>query len=196
MGTRMNRFNSTVTAFLLGLTLSLPAYAQQTTLDELFQELLEADEATHERIANRIASRWEKSGSATIDLLLRRGEEALEAADFVQASEHYTAAIDHDPMFVAAYAGRAQAYFNLELVGPALDDLRQVIVLEPRHFNAMFGVGIILEGLERPEEAKEVYEAILEIYPLEQDTLDALARVDLQLEGQALKPDLHPGERT
>ncbi|SEV99301.1 Tetratricopeptide repeat-containing protein [Cognatiyoonia koreensis] len=186
MGKHPIRFNSVVTAFLLGVTFSSSAFAQETSLDDLYQELLTADETNHERIADRILDRLDKSGSATIDLLLRRGEEALEQGDFVAAAEHYTATIDHAPEFSAAYSGRAQAYFNLEMIGPALDDLRAALVLEPRHFNAMFGVGIIMEGLERPEDAREVYRAILEIYPLEPDTLEALERVNLQLEGQAL----------
>lgn len=180
------RFNSVLSAFVLTLGLLGPAQAQQATLDDLFQELLEADEGSHERVANRISSRWEKSGSATIDLLLRRGTEAMDEGEFVEAVEHFTATIDHDPTFAAGYSGRAQAFFNLDQIGLALDDLRQVLVLEPRHFDAMFGVGIILEGLERPEDARDVYQAVLEIYPLEPDTLVALERVNLQLEGQAL----------
>lgn len=186
MGTHAIRFNSVLAAILLTLGLFGPAQAQQATLDDLFADLAEADEATHERIANRISSRWEKSGSATIDLLLRRGTDAMDDGDYVQAVEHFTATIDHDPAFAAGYSGRAQAFFNLDMIGPALDDLRQVLVLEPRHFDAMFGVGIILEGLERPEDAREVYREVLEIYPLEPDTLTALERVNLQLEGQAL----------
>lgn len=186
MGMQLIRFNSVLTAFVLTLGLLGPAQAQQASLDELYQELLEADEATHERIANRISAELEKSGSATIDLLMRRGEEAMEEGEFNEAVEHFTATVDHAPDFAAGYSGRAQAFFNLDMIGPALDDLRQVLVLEPRHFDAMFGVGIILEGLERPEDAREVYRAVLEIYPLDTDTLDALARVNLQLEGQAL----------
>jgi len=180
------RFNSVLSAILLTLGLFTPAMAQEGPLDDLYQDLLEADEATHERIADRIASAWEKSGSATIDLLLRRGEEALEEGEFVEAIEHFTAAVDHDPAFAGAYSGRSQAFFNLDMIGQALDDLRKVLVLEPRHFEAMFGIGIILEGLERPDEAREVYQAILEIYPLDSDTNDALERVNLQLEGQAI----------
>lgn len=183
---RAPRFNSVLPAILLTLGLFTPLAAQEADLDVLYQELLDADDATHARIADRISAAWDKSGSATIDLLLRRGEDALEAADFVQAVEHFTAAVDHDPAFAGAYAGRAQAFFNLDMIGQALDDLREVLVLEPRHFEAMFGVGIILEGLERPTEAREVYQAILDIYPLDPDTKEALERVNLQLEGQAI----------
>jgi tetratricopeptide (TPR) repeat protein len=186
MVTRAPTFNSVLPAILLTLGLLSPAAAQDAPLDELYQELLEADEATHARIADRISAAWEKSGSATIDLLLRRGADALEAGDFVQAVEHFTAAADHDPGFAGAYAGRAEAFFNLDMIGQALDDLREVLVLEPRHFDAMFGVGIIMEGLERPEDAREVYQSILEIYPLDPDTTEALERLNLQLEGQAI----------
>ncbi|WP_339929791.1 tetratricopeptide repeat protein [Yoonia sp. 208BN28-4] len=155
-------------------------------LDDLFQELLEADEQTHSRIADRISGQWERSGSAAIDLLYRRGTDALEENEPGIAAEHLTAALDHDPTFAEGYHARASAYYALGMVGPALDDLRQTLVLEPRHFDAMFGFGVLLEELERYEDAAEVYRRIQEIYPLDPEAAAGLERISLQLEGQSL----------
>lgn len=186
MGILTHHFKCIVTALVLTFTSIAPLAAQETGIDTLYQELLDADETTHARIAERISSAWEKSGSAAIDLLFRRGTDALEADEAGIAAEHLTAVIDHDPNFAEAYHARASAYHALGLIGPAIDDLREVLVLEPRHFDALFGVGIMLEELERPQEAQEVYHAILKIYPLSPDALEGLERLSLQLEGQAL----------
>ena len=121
-----------------------------------------------------------------MDLLYRRGEEALEDDDPRAAVEHFTALVDHAPDFAEGYHARASAYFAMDLVGPALDDLRQVLVMEPQHFQAMFGFGAILESLDRPQDALEVYEAVLKIYPLFPQAVEGVARLKLQLEGQAL----------
>ena len=186
MATLTSRIKCTVAAFAVAFSVTGPVAAQQTDLDGLFQELFEADEMTHERVADRILRRFEQTGSPAMDLLLRRGSEAAEEGDYDIAIEHLTALIDHAPDFAEGYHSRASAYFSIGLVGPALDDLRQTLVLNPRHFEAMFGVGIMLEELGRDDEAIAAYQAIQEIYPLEPNAAAALERLDLKLQGQAI----------
>lgn len=175
-----------VTAFLVGVWISLPVQGVAADLDELFLELSSAAEGEHDAIARDIKRSWENSGSAAMDLLLRRAEEAMVAGTPEVAVDHFTALIDHAPNFAEGYHGRASAYYALDLIGPALDDLRQVLVLEPRQFDAMFGLGVIMEGLSQPENAMAVYQMILDIYPLEEKALEAVARLALQLDGQAI----------
>jgi len=91
----------------------------------------------------QIAAIWENSGSPARDLLLQRGKDALEDGDAEAALDHFSALIDHAPDFAAGYNGRATAYFLLGLYGPSLNDLRQTLVLEPRHFGAMRGLAVI-----------------------------------------------------
>ena len=186
MGTLIIGFKRTVAAFVVGVGLSGPIGAQQTSLDGLFQELLVADPESHAAVADQITDHWLRSGSPAMDLLYRRGEQALEEGAPEIAVEHFTALVDHAPDFAEGYHARASAYFALELIGPALDDLRQVLRMEPRHFEALFGFGAILERMERPEAALEVYEAVLEIYPLDPEATNGIERLKLQLEGQSL----------
>ena len=179
-------FKHTVTALLAGVWFSLPLQAHADDLDDLFAQLAVAGEGEHSQIAREILRSWEKSGSASMDLLLRRASDAMEDGLPEVAVDHFTALIDHAPDFAEGYHGRASAYYALDLIGPALDDLRQVLVLEPRQFDAMFGLGVIMEGLEQPQNALDVYQMILEIYPFEEKALEAVARLTLQLEGQAI----------
>lgn len=186
MAKQSSRFKYIVTAFLLSVVPGLPVAAQETSLDTLYQELFDATPETHSRIADQINARWERSGSPALDLLLRRGAEAMEENAPEIAVEHFTALVDHAPDFAEGYHGRASAYFALGLVGPAIDDLRQVLVLEPRHFEAMFGLGIMMEELGRPADALEVYRLIQEIYPLDPDAAQRIEMLALEEEGQAL----------
>ena len=181
-----HRFKCIVTALCLAVGFSLPSYAQQTTLDELFQELAEADESTYARIEGQIVAQWEKSGSAAMDLLLRRGKEALDEGQPDVAVEHFTALVDHAPDFAEGYYGRASSYYLLGLTGPALDDIRRVLSLNPRHFEAMRGLAIIMEELERPEDALELYEMVLAMNPSSTEVQGSVDRLKLQLEGQSL----------
>lgn len=186
MAVLISRIKCIVTAFVLAMAMPAGLAAQDADLDALFAELRAADDDTHTRVADRILRRFEQSGSASMDLLLRRGSEAAEEGDFAVAVEHFTALVDHAPDFAEGYHSRASAYFGLGLIGPALDDLRQTLVLNPRHFEAMFGVGIVLEELGRDEDAIAAYRAIQELYPLDPDAATALERLQLKTEGQAI----------
>lgn len=184
MGTQTDSFKCIVTALVLTVGYSLPAVG--ATLDELFDDLAAAEDGSGARIERQIIGIWEKSGSSSFDLLLRRGKDALDAGAPDVALDHFSALVDHAPDFAAGYNGRATAYFLLGMTGPALDDLRQTLVLNPRHFGAMRGVGVILEDLGRPKDALDVYRAIWALNPGSIDIQEAADRLELELEGQAL----------
>jgi tetratricopeptide (TPR) repeat protein len=160
--------------------------AQETTLDQLYQELAEADAEDAARIEQQIIVEWGKSGSAAMDLLMRRGRDALDDGAPEVAVEHFSALVDHAPEFAEGYYGRASSYYLLGLTGPALDDIQQALVLNPRHFAAMQGLALIMEELDRPRDALELYDMILAINPQSTVVNEAKARLQLQLEGQAL----------
>jgi tetratricopeptide (TPR) repeat protein len=184
-------FKHIVAAFVLTVGVSIPlgAFSQEidaevSRLDELYGQLLAADDSSAAQIDAQIYTEWSKSGSAAMDLLLQRGLGALETGELEAAVEHYTALVDHAPGFAEAYNGRATAYFQLGLLGPSLDDLREVLVLEPRHFGAMTGLAVIFEQINRPEEALAAYQEVLKLYPLEPNVLDAIQRLETQVEGR------------
>lgn len=166
---------------------SIPVWAQDSSrLDNLFADLQAAPADQGAAIEDAISQEWAKSGSAAIDLLFQRGNAAMDAGDYLAAIEHFTAAIDHAPDFAAAYNGRAAAYYLTNRIGPAIDDLRQALVLEPRHFVALRGFGAILEELGREEDALEVYKQALALHPTAPDLIDAARRLELKLAGQSI----------
>lgn len=190
MGINKHLLNYIATAFCAGIWISTPLAAQTEAetgrLDLLFEQLQNAEPAQVGRIEGQIMSEWSKSGSAAMDLLLRRAEDAFEDGAPDIAVEHYTALIDHAPDFAEGYNGRAAAYYQLGLYGPAIDDLRQTLVLEPRHFGAMTGVAVLLEELDRPEDALEVWRKIEEITPADADVAMAIERLLTLQAGQTL----------
>lgn len=186
MVTLTHPFKCIVTALFVAVGFSLPVAAQETRLDELYQQLLEADEQSYARIEGQIMTEWERSGSPAMDLLLRRGKEALEDGQPDVAVEHFSALVDHAPEFAEGYFGRASSYYLLGLIGPALEDIRRTLALNPQHFEAMRGLANIMQELERPEDALELYELILTINPQSEEALLAVEFLNIQLEGLAL----------
>lgn len=177
-------FKSIVAAFLAAVWISAPALADQARLDDLFAQLAAAESAdAGARIVREIRGEWGRSGSAAVDLLMSRGTDAMEAGDWQAAVEHLTAAIDHAPDVAQAWHLRATAYYMLGQAGPALSDLGQALVLEPRHFGAMQGVAVMLEEFGKPAEALEVFRAVLAIHPSDPDIRGAVARLERALDG-------------
>lgn len=121
--------------------------ARQMELDELLAELRNPELPTWESVEQKIIRLWSESGSDTVDYLLSRGEEALRAEDYPKAVEHFTAVIDHAPDFAEGWNSRATAFFLMEEFGLALEDVHRALALNPDHFGALSGAGIIYEQM-------------------------------------------------
>ncbi|MEL6689594.1 MAG: tetratricopeptide repeat protein [Pseudomonadota bacterium] len=186
----MRRFTSSirraVAAFLLtvGISIPLPAFADD--LQALFDRLQSVDAADYQPIEEKIWREWSKSGSPAMDLLLKRGEDAMESDDWEKAIEHLTALTDHAPGFAQGFHARATAYYNVGKYGPALEDLRSALALEPRHFGAMSGLATIFEELGLEEEALEVYYEVRAIHPHRENLSTAIERLEKKTAGRAI----------
>ncbi|WP_210527899.1 tetratricopeptide repeat protein [Rubellimicrobium arenae] len=190
MGSRPFLIKSTVTALLAAVWFSAPLAAQTSGGEreaDLLRQLSEAEtpDAAH-LIEGELKGLWSRSGSAAIDLLFQRGQDALAAGQPDIAIEHFTAAIDHDPDFAAAYVGRASAYYLTSHAGPAIDDLRQALVLNPSDWEALQGFATILEEVDRPADALEVWRRVHDLNPQNPEAAAAVTRLQTQLEGEAL----------
>lgn len=138
------------------------------------------------RLAADIQLEWEKSGSASADLLLSRGRKAMETGQFQSAIEHFTALTDHAPEFAEGWVSRASAFAHAEMFGPALADLEVALDLNPQHFEAIIGLGALLELINRPADAYEAYELVRPIHPHHPAVTEALERLEPAVLGRKL----------
>lgn len=171
---------------LLFLTCTLALAEDTAKLDDLFARLQKAGAEEAGRIESEIWIEWSKSGSPAMDLLLQRGRDAMSLGDNQAAIDHFTAIIDHSPDFAEAWNARATAYFNAGEFGPSVADIGHVLTLNPRHFGALSGLGMILEDTGNIAGALEVYKAALKIHPNLEGVKDAKERLETEAEGQEL----------
>jgi Flp pilus assembly protein TadD len=173
------RFGSLSAAFVAALFLCVaPLAAASVDMDGLYAELADPDNPAWERAQADILREWSKSGSATMDLLLKRGKDAMEAGDLPAAIEHLTALTDHAPDFAEGWNARATAYFMAGEFGPSLADIRKTLALNPHHFGALTGLGTILEQSGQPEEAMRAFRAALALNPHQENVTQALERLE------------------
>lgn len=186
MGRFATHLRALLTAFAAALLLAGPVAAASDLLDNLYAELADPDNPEWQRAQADILREWSKSGSPSMDLLLKRGREAMEAGDLVAAIEHFTALTDHAPDFAEGWNARATAYYLAGQFGPAVADIRRTLALNAYHFGALDGLGMILEELGRDETAMEVYRASLAIHPHQDTIKQALERLEQKTSGTAL----------
>jgi tetratricopeptide (TPR) repeat protein len=160
-------------------TPATPAPAEQAAkLDELFAELKEPGRDDWEKVEEEITRIWSQSGSPAMDLLLGRGNEALEAEDYLTAVEHFSALIDHAPGFAEGWNGRATAYYLLGEYGLAINDVEHVLALNPRHFSALAGLAFMLESMDEPEMALRALQAAQALNPNRPNINEAVTRLE------------------
>ena len=163
-----------------------PPAAQQDPMADLYARLADPDNEDWALAESDILREWSKSGSPAMDLLLKRGKDAIGAGDLPAAIEHLTALTDHAPDFAEGWNARATAYFTVGELGPSVNDIARTLTLNPRHFGALSGLGMIFEQLEQPEKALEAYRAALAIHPHMQGVSEAVKRIEAETAGQDL----------
>ncbi|MEL6450783.1 MAG: tetratricopeptide repeat protein [Pseudomonadota bacterium] len=194
MGTHIRKLYPVVTALFLTVGNSLPGLAQsvvardaaQAQLVELLGDLRSAEPAEATRLTREIERIWAQSGSTSLDMLLRRGREAMEEEDVDIAIEHLTAVTDHAPDFAEGWHARATAYYMKGLYGPALDDLQKALILNPKNYNAIFGLGIMLQEFGDDARAEQAFRQVLDLHPNHENAQKALEQLQAQGIGRTL----------
>lgn len=186
---------------LAGWLLAVPALAQETpapealtpqaiealTLDELFEELPEnADAPAGRAIEREILERFHESGSETADLLLGWAAVAMEQEDYPLALDILDQVVLVKPDFAEGWNKRATVYYLLEDYAASLNDIRRVLALEPRHFGALAGLGMILERTGHEESAIDVFGRALEINPRMNEVRETLEKLEAATAGNSI----------
>lgn len=189
MGIAINNLKRTVAALFVTVMFSTGPLAQQADSRDEAALLKQLAQSTPEQaigIDRQLKALWSQSGSASADLLLERGREALDDGDTVAAIEHLTALTDHAPGFAEGWHLRASAFFGMDRFGMAAADLEHALTLNPYNYEAIFGLGLIFEIVEQPDKALKAYQRALAIHPHHEEVTNAVNRLKPQVEGSAL----------
>ena len=155
--------------FALGLIAeTVMADHNDPRLGELFQQLHDVDSVEDSMpIENLIWSIWAQSDSDTVDLLMEKGLGAIQNRDFDAALTIFNSIVEIKPDFAEGWNKRATLYY-LVLMGrheESLKDIDRVILIEPRHFGALSGAGLVNMALKRPEDALKAFKRALDANP-------------------------------
>lgn len=160
---------------------------KRTQLEGLFAALKAApDDRSAKLIANRLDQIFNTTDSASIDLLLARAGLAIGAKDYDLALRLLDQALEIDPDDIGARAKRASVYYMRDDYGAALADIREVLAREPRHFNAMFGLALILRDLGEDKLALDAARKALAVNPRLEPAQDMVTQLKVSVEGREI----------
>ena len=156
-------------------------------LDKLFDELRVSPDATHSaRFEAEILKRLHSSGSATTDLLLSWAMEAMDKNRYVSALDVLDQVILLDPDFAEGWNKRATVHFLMKDYGKSIADIHHTLALEPRHFGALSGLGMILRDIGEDHRAAEAFRRALSVHPQLKNAREALDSLEAKAEGEAI----------
>jgi tetratricopeptide (TPR) repeat protein len=172
------------TAAVLLSFVPLPSAAQpgdvepDSEIEQLLDQLSEPDREDWERVQGEIERVWSRSGSDSMDLLLERGREALSAEDYDTALQYFSALTDHAPEFAEGWNARATTFYLMEEFSLSIADIERVLALNPRHFGALQGLGIMFEQMGEPDLSLRAFRAAQKLNPNQPDVTEAIERLE------------------
>ena len=151
--------------YLFSLT-SAFANDRDIRLNQLFNELKVNKAKVAAIVEQEIWSLW--STHPTDEKLTARLEEGsmfIRNQQPKRAREIFTEVIKLDENWAEAWNKRATVLYILGEFQKSQDDIDKVLELEPRHFGALAGQGLVNIELQNYEKAIESYKKAKEIYP-------------------------------
>ena len=136
------------------------------TMDTLFAELKKATSlAEAQRIERIIWAKWHWHKIPRLSQELRLGGMYLQENNFKKALYIFNKIIKEAPAFSEAYNKRATTYFLMKKYDKSLMDIKATLTLEPRHFGALSGMGLIFMNRGDFQRALVAFTTVLKIYP-------------------------------
>jgi len=160
--------------FLICCFFSNSAVADQfdTRLIGLFDKLYVAESNKEiNNLTQDIWKIWDETNDPQIEADYYRGLEAMRTGDYVMSIAFFTRVIEKNPDFAEVWNKRATVYYILGQFDKSMIDINKTLLLEPRHFGAMDGMGLIFIQLQQYYRAIKIYDLMLEIFPHSADTL-------------------------
>lgn len=166
-----------------------PAVAQtrEQRLDQLFSDLKHArSPKSAELVAGRIWNEWNRSGSASVDLMMQWSQKAIEEKKFDVALDFLDQVVTLQPRYAEGWNRRATAHFLMKNYAKSMADIEQTLELEPRHFGALSGIAQIMTETGRKQAALDAWQRVLDLYPMLRNAQDHVSKLAEELAGEAI----------
>ena len=180
-----NHLNMRVISKILIVSISLLfaskiALADQNDprLNNLFKKLNETENQDEIRdLISDIWNIWYEVDDPKVIEYFEKGIQAMNLRNYPLAIRFFNNLIEEDPNFAEGWNKRATVHFMMGNFDQSMQDIIKTLELEPRHFGALDGMGLIFIHQGRFQQAIDVYDKMLEIFPFSVKTMDKKERI-------------------
>lgn len=180
-----NHLNMRVISKILIVSISLLfaskiALADQNDprLNNLFKKLNETENQDEIRdLISDIWNIWYEVDDPKVIEYFEKGIQAMNLRNYPLAIRFFNNLIEEDPNFAEGWNKRATVHFMMGNYDQSMNDIVKTLELEPRHFGALDGMGLIFIHQGQFQQAIDVYDKMLEIFPFSVKTMDKKKRI-------------------
>jgi tetratricopeptide (TPR) repeat protein len=176
-------------AAFASLWIAQPATAAQNDprLGALFRRLAEThDPMEAAAVEQGIWAIWLESGDPKIDRLMAGGMAALDAGDADTAEEIFDKIVEAAPDFAEGWNKRATLRYMTGDYRGSLADIDRTLTLEPRHFGALSGMGLVYLALDDEPRALDAFRRALAVDPHLPGAADRIRAIEDKLKGRPI----------
>jgi tetratricopeptide (TPR) repeat protein len=144
------------------------AHATQTdpALEQLFARLQATRDAGEgEALQGAIWKAWTVTEDKEAARMMAIGIIAMGQDRLDDALSTFDALVDAAPDFAEAWNKRATVHYLMGNLDASVADIEKTLALEPRHFGALSGLGLIYQEVEKWDAALRAFEAALKVNP-------------------------------
>ena len=157
---------------------------QDPRLDGLFSALQDTtDRATAREIEAEIWQIWLASGDEAIDNLMVQGGRAMQIGALDVALQRFNQIIATRPEVAEGWNKRATVYYMMGQYDLSISDIGSVLAREPRHFGALFGLGLCYLGLGDKARALDAFSRTLAVHPHVEAAKEQVRRLSVEVHG-------------
>ena len=152
---------------------SVKADQNDPRLNNLFKKLNKTE--NQQEISNIIKDIWDiwyEVDDPKVIEYFEKGIQAMRIRNYPLAVRFFNNLIEEDPNFAEAWNKRATVYFMMGDFDKSMQDIIKTLELEPRHFGALDGMGLIFIHQGQYQQAIDVYDKMLEIFPFSLKTME------------------------
>lgn len=169
------------------LSLNVLADQNDPRLEDLFKKLHDAENAV--QAAPLEAGIWdiwmEHEDSAAYNAMIM-GIQQMNANNLQAALQTYTKLIEQHPDYAEAWNKRATIHYLMQNFEASEFDIVKVLELEPYHFGALSGRGLVKIGQGKYLEARNAFNGALEVNPGMDAVRENLRALDEFLKNKAI----------
>ena len=153
-------------ALLLAVSGGLRADQTDPRLDRLFARLqVTQDLAEAKLIEQAIWQLWIRTDDELLNLEVAAGIAAMHEGKLAEALRIFDAVVARYPNYAEGWNKRATLHYYMDANEASLADVARTLALEPRHFGALAGLGLIYTELGDEAKALAAMEQALRVHP-------------------------------